>query len=242
MQMKYSTEKIGNMIKTCREERKMTQEALGRRIGVTGKQISNYEKGKLMPPTDVLFNLCDVFDCELGYLLGEENYSEGTQFFTIASHKMGLSTNAIKSIINIVEKEKCRLNFENHKYGEILDKLLQSDKLFDLIDAICKLEKLYNEYNVKLANKKRIPNSLEHKYNKYTLDKAWDYYDASEYDENLPDFTNEEIEAINEVNGIIDKLYDTDCSINETKSAIKYSRFLIQEALTLLLEELFPIK
>lgn len=240
--MRYSTEKIGNMIKSCREERKMTQEALGKKVGVTGKQISNYEKGKLKPPTDVLFNLCDVFDCELGYLLGEENYSEGTQFFTIASQKMGLSTNAIKSIISIVEKEKSCLNFDNHKYGKILDKVLRSDKLFDLIEAISRLEKLYNEYNIKLANKEKIPESLEQKYKKDILDKAWDYYDVSEYDENLPDFTQEEIAAIGDVNNVIDQLYDSDCSINETVSSLKYSRFLIQEALTLLLEELYPIK
>ncbi len=240
--MKYSTEKIGNMIKSCREERKMTQEELGRKVGVTGKQISNYEKGKLTPPTDVLFSLCDVFDCELGYLLGEDSYSEGTQFFTIASMKMGLSTTAIKSIIGIVEKEKSRLNFENYKYGEILDKFLRSERLYDLIEAISKLEKLYNEYNVKSANKESIPDSLEQKYKKDTLDKAWDNWDVSEYDEDPPDFTKEEIEAIGDVNNVLDQLYDADCSINETKSSIKYSRFLIQEALTLLLEELYPIK
>lgn len=241
--MRYSTEKIDNMIKSCREERKMTQETLGKKVGVTGKQISNYEKGKLKPPTDVLFNLCDVFDCELGYLLGEENYSEGTQFFTIASQKMGLSTNAIKSIISIVEKEKSHFNFDNHKYGKILDKFLRSDQLFDLIEAISRLEKLYNEYNIKLANKERITDNLEQKYNKDTLDKAWHNYDVSEYDENLPlDFTQEEIAAIEDVNSVIDQLYAADCSINETKSSIKYSRFLVQEALTLLLEDIYSIK
>lgn len=229
------------MIKSYREERKMTQEELGRKVGVTGKQISNYEKGKLTPPTDVLFNLCDVFDRELGYLLGEENYFKGTQFFTIASKKMGLSTTAIKSTIGIVEKEKSRLNFENHKYGKILDKVLRYDKLFDMIETISKFEKLYNEYNIKKANKERIPDSLEQKYNKDTLDKAWENYDVSEHDEILPDFTQEEIAAIGDVNNVIDQLYDADCSINRTVSSIKYSRFLTQEALTLLLEELYPI-
>ncbi len=239
--MRYSTEKIGNIIKKCREERKMTQDTLGGKIGVSGKQISNYEKGKLPPPTDVLFNLCDVFDCELGYLLGEESYSEGTQFYTAISQKMGLSTKAIKSVIGIIEKEKSRLNFEKHKYGEILDKLLQSDKLFELLEAISNLEKLYNKCISQMKNKEKIPDILEQKYKKETLDKAWEYWDVSEHDDNLPDFTDMEIEAIKDVNGVFDDLYDADQTINDTKSKIKYSRFLIQEALTLLLEELYPI-
>lgn len=236
--MKYSTEKIGNIIKLCREERKMTQDTLGRKVGVSGKQISNYEKGKLAPPTDVLFRLCDEFDCELGYLLGEDSYSEGTQFLTIASKKMGLSTTAIKSIIGIVEKEKSRSNFKNYKYGEILDKLLQSDKLFDLIEIISKFENLYNEYIPQLENKNKILYSLEEKYKKDTLDKAWDNWDVSEYDDDLPSFTEEEIKAINDVNNLI----DVDHTTNEIKYDMKYKQFLIQETLTLLLEELYPIK
>lgn len=240
--MRYSTEKIGNIIKKCRKNRKMTQAALGRKIGMTGKQISNYEKGKLIPPTDMLFNLCDVFDCELGYLLGEESYSQGTQLYTAISKEMGLSINAINSVTDIIKQEKSRLNFEKHKYSEILDKFLQSDKLFDLIEAISKLEKLYNKYNTQLTNKERIPESLEQKYKKDTLDKVWAYCDVSQYDNDLPSFTNEEIEAIKDVNSVLDGLYAADCAIEETKSDIKYCRFLIQEELTLLLEELYPMK
>lgn len=243
--MRYSAEVIGKNIKTCREMLKPTdrsQEALGKKIGVTGKQISNYEKGKLIPPTDILFKLCEVFDCELGYLLGEEQYSQGTQLYTAISKEMGLNTDAVKSIIGIKSMEESRLNFEKHRYMNILNQLLQANKFIDLLQTISKLEKFYIKCNDQLKDKEKLPESLEQKYKKETLEKAWENWDVSEYDYNLPSFTTEEIEAINDVNSVIDDLYDADCAINKTKSDMKYCRFLIQETLTLLLQELYPIK
>lgn len=44
---------------------------LGDKLGVSGKQISNYESGALMPPMDILIKLCEVYECELEFLLNE---------------------------------------------------------------------------------------------------------------------------------------------------------------------------
>ena len=68
--MQYDLQKIGRII---REERKKhntwTQEKFGAMLGVTGKQVSNYENGKLLPPQDILLKMAELFNCEYGYLL-----------------------------------------------------------------------------------------------------------------------------------------------------------------------------
>ena len=70
--MKYSAEVTGKIIKKERDNRCWSQKTLGDKLGVSGKQISNYESGVLMPPMDILIEMCEVFDCELGYILNEE--------------------------------------------------------------------------------------------------------------------------------------------------------------------------
>ena len=37
-----------------------TQGQLGKKLGVTGKQVSNYENGKLLPPQDILLKMADL--------------------------------------------------------------------------------------------------------------------------------------------------------------------------------------
>ena len=51
--MEYDFEQIGKSIKEERKKNGWTQEELGKMLCISGKQISNYEKGKLLPPQDV---------------------------------------------------------------------------------------------------------------------------------------------------------------------------------------------
>ena len=74
--MNDKPELLGKMIKKRRKGKKMTQEALAEKVGVSAKQISSYENGHQYPPMDMLFKLCEVLDCDLGYLLGQEDYNK----------------------------------------------------------------------------------------------------------------------------------------------------------------------
>lgn len=87
--MKYNNEQISKMILSERTKLKISQAELGEKVGVVGKQISNYEKGKLVPPIDIVLRLCDVFKCELGYLLGEPDYADGTKIETAICNATG---------------------------------------------------------------------------------------------------------------------------------------------------------
>ena len=110
--MKYSAEEIGKIIKDKRiNTLHWSQDALGKELSISGKQVSNYENGVLIPPIDILFKLCDIFNCELGYLLGEQDYSSGTKLNTAIEQKLGLTTNTINNICKITGTEHHCVNF-----------------------------------------------------------------------------------------------------------------------------------
>ena len=53
---------IGNNIVKLRTSRGLTQEALGRQIGLTPSAISNIEKSSSYPSVDTLIKIADFFD------------------------------------------------------------------------------------------------------------------------------------------------------------------------------------
>ena len=96
--MKYDYEQIG---KTIREERKkmdLTQDELGKMLYVTGKQISNYEKGRPLPSLETLLKMAELFHCELGYLLGEESYKDRSRLDTAICESLGVTGKAVESL------------------------------------------------------------------------------------------------------------------------------------------------
>ena len=76
--MKYDPVKIGEIISSNRKllespERKgkrMNQEELGYKLGCSRKTIGKWEDGQAIPPLDAMLKMCEMFECELDYLLG----------------------------------------------------------------------------------------------------------------------------------------------------------------------------
>ena len=63
-------------IKALRSERGMTQEALGKIIGVKQDSIYTYEKGKNYPEVRNLIILADYFGVSIDYLVGRTDNPE----------------------------------------------------------------------------------------------------------------------------------------------------------------------
>lgn len=63
-------ETFSERIKNLREERGLSQEALGAVIGVKRFSIYTYEKGRACPDMKGLIALADYFDVSLDYLTG----------------------------------------------------------------------------------------------------------------------------------------------------------------------------
>lgn len=234
----YDVEKIGKLIgekikeKRQSQKRKISQSELGEKVGVTGKQISNYESGKPIPPMDVLFKLCNVFNCELGYLLGEEAYSAGTQLDTAIENKTGLKNETINTIIKITGTESECLDWghQAEEYRKILNKFLTSENFLDIIKLMLELDYIYNQ-NQDTEMQKLSKEWSEERHKRTINNYRLDYINLN--------LTKEEYKDIEKFEKAIDK----DRSKKEYfKREIAFKRLELQESFTFLLNELYPKK
>ena len=58
-------ENLGMQIRRVREDTNLSQDRFGKRLGLSGKAISAYEKGKARPPLRVLEKISDVYEVSL---------------------------------------------------------------------------------------------------------------------------------------------------------------------------------
>ena len=65
--------RIGNRLKTSREQRGYSQEKLANLIGVSRSTLSNYEKDKTSPKMDTLENMAKHLDTTITWLCSEFN-------------------------------------------------------------------------------------------------------------------------------------------------------------------------
>ena len=61
---------LGQRLRLLRHERKLTQEALGKILGVGKTAISQYEKGTRKPDADMLKRMAEFFNVSADFLLG----------------------------------------------------------------------------------------------------------------------------------------------------------------------------
>ena len=54
--------KIGRFIAECRKQQNLTQLQLAEKLGITDKAISKWERGKAMPDTSIMIELCDILE------------------------------------------------------------------------------------------------------------------------------------------------------------------------------------
>ena len=127
--MNYDWEKIGVRIKYERKQQSLSQEALVEAIGLsvqTRQLIGKWEKGKTIPTLGELTKLCEIFECELGYLLCE--YDCKTREATDIQEVTGLSEKAINSLVEM----------KNKKFGviETVSQVIEHDKGKEVFSAI----------------------------------------------------------------------------------------------------------
>lgn len=68
--------KVGKFIAALRKEKGLTQEALGKRLGVTNKTVSRWETGSYMPDIELLVPLGEILGVSVNELLAGERLSD----------------------------------------------------------------------------------------------------------------------------------------------------------------------
>lgn len=97
-------EKIGKFIAECRKEKKMTQQELAEKLGVSDRTIGNWENGRNMPDLSLFKPLCIELDISLNDLMSGEKVKE-------QEYQKKLEENIINTIDYSNKKIKDRNNF-----------------------------------------------------------------------------------------------------------------------------------
>jgi transcriptional regulator with XRE-family HTH domain len=86
--MSFDRKLFGKRLKQLREEKKMTQEELGKALGITRNAISGYENGTREPDIEKLIVLSDIFECTLDYLTSKSDSKETMHYVAIDKSKL----------------------------------------------------------------------------------------------------------------------------------------------------------
>lgn len=104
---------IGNRITELREKAGLSQEKLSENIGVSRQAVVAWENGSKEIKLQYLDALCNVFDCDLLYLVyGDDSNGYKDRKKEIAGSVTGLSPKALDNLINMADifqtTEKCK--------------------------------------------------------------------------------------------------------------------------------------
>ncbi len=89
---------FGNILKTQRLKKDMTQAQLAQKLGVTKSVISAYETGLRLPSYDILIHIAKLFNISTDFLLGVENKQD--------VDLSGLSQEEIDALLNLIRAMK----------------------------------------------------------------------------------------------------------------------------------------
>lgn len=231
--MQYSKEEIGKKIKEKRNNMNYSQDDLGKKLGLQSraKQISKYEKGLLYPPMNVLLELCNIFDCELGYLLGEDDYAYGTKLYTEIEKKTGLTPKSVEKLQNdVIGMHNTHFGYRSREYKGILNSIISCDEFIEIIDQLADIDALVQKH--KTGRKE-----LDERYGADNVNKAANYI-ANGIDEFNDDGTDPELNELHH-----NLINDVQKSMQEESNfsyTVKVLRYGIYETLTNLLDRLYP--
>ena len=93
-------EKIGRFIAEKRKEKKITQEQLAEKLGVTDRAVSNWENGKNMPDLSIFKLLCNELDISINELMSGEELEDSRYIKTLEEN--------IITMVNDIEIKKKR--------------------------------------------------------------------------------------------------------------------------------------
>lgn len=108
---------FGNILKKLRQDNKLTQDELAKKIETSRSNIANYENDKNMPSVDILEKISELFNVSIDYLLGKSDtknihsFEEDEIYIALSKADKGFISDEVKNAINnyakfVIEEEK----------------------------------------------------------------------------------------------------------------------------------------
>ncbi len=110
-------------LKEQRLKKKFTQEALGKKVGITKQSICKYEKGNIEPTFDTLIKLAVALDCSTDYLLGLEVVSKTHSHISLTKEEAELLRH-----IRLNDRLHRIVLEDNKRFIKIIDDQLKNKK------------------------------------------------------------------------------------------------------------------
>lgn len=111
---------IGNRLKKLREERGLTQEELGKIVGVSDKAVSTWENDIKVPRNKRLQNLADFFNVSVDFLLGRSDKQVDD---SVIEKVLDIEDDLLKKYGNIYEAQKASQKNDSRKYIIITERI-----------------------------------------------------------------------------------------------------------------------
>ena len=176
--MEINNVTIGNRIKELRTSKNLTQEDIAKMVKVSKATISNYEKGKVSPPIELLIKLAERYDVSIDWLCGLSNeeiprlMSYGDAFFRLVEidKVIGFSVEDVTFCSNLrgtavlFDATLTKALEEYQEMVNLRDNNTISEHLFNLwiSDKVQQLDKQYRLLsNQTLKNLKKMDKDLE---------------------------------------------------------------------------------
>lgn len=176
--MEINNVTIGNRIKELRTSKNLTQEDIAKMVKVSKATISNYEKGKVSPPIELLIKLAERYDVSIDWLCGLSNeeiprlMSYGDAFFRLVEidKVIGFSVEDVTFFSNLrgtavlFDATLTKALEEYQEMVNLRDNNTISEYLFNLwiSDKVQQLDKQYRLLsNQTLKNLKKMDKDLE---------------------------------------------------------------------------------
>lgn len=113
--------KIGKFIAECRNEKNITQEELGEKLGVTNKTISRWENGHYLPDIEMMQLLSNEFNVSINELISGEKIKD-------SEYKEKAEENLIEALENSSFTLKEKIKFYKKKWLK--------EHIFDIVITI----------------------------------------------------------------------------------------------------------
>ena len=125
---------IGERIRQQRiEAGYKTQSAFAEALGLqydSRQSVGAWEQGKRLPPLNILLKMCELFDCEIGFLLYE--YDCKTREETDISAATGLSEKAIRRLFIFRSRKRDRKS-KQFEFNSPINAIIEHELFVELI-------------------------------------------------------------------------------------------------------------
>lgn len=78
--MKYNKVEIGQRIREKRKACEISQEKLSKMVGISRSTLIHIEKGDTLPELTPLTKICEILECRVSYILGEDEETRQMKF------------------------------------------------------------------------------------------------------------------------------------------------------------------